>query len=141
MASEHRESSAIQAIKQLKARYFRLMDTKQWDEWQWVFTEDAWLKWGTEDDQVFEGREAIVAGVSASLKGAVTVHHGHMPEIEILSEDSARGIWAMYDWVDAPAFGLHGFGHYHEEYRCEEGVWRIARLLLTRLRVDQVAKG
>ena len=23
----------VEAIKQLKARYFRLMDTKQWDEW------------------------------------------------------------------------------------------------------------
>lgn len=137
MDPESRKLAHMESIKQLKARYFRFMDTKQWDEWQWVFTKDAWLKWGPEDDQVFEGREAIVAGVSQSLEGAVTVHHGHMPEIEILSETTARGIWAMYDWVDSPQFELHGFGHYHEEYRCEDGDWRIARLHLVRLRVDQ----
>ena len=140
MAPDLRELKDIESIKQLKARYFRFMDTKQWDEWQWIFTEDAWLKWGPDEDQVFEGRRAIVDGVSSSLEGAVTVHHGHMPEIEILSADAARGIWAMYDWVDAPAFELHGFGHYHEEYRRQEGVWRIHRLQLTRLRIDQGAK-
>lgn len=140
MTLESRELTAIESIKQLKARYFRLMDTKQWEEWQWIFTEDARLKWGSEESQVFEGREAIVSGVSASLEGAVTVHHGHMPEIEILSDREARGTWAMYDWVDAPTFELHGFGHYHEQYRFEKGVWRIHQLELTRLRVDQVTK-
>jgi 3-phenylpropionate/cinnamic acid dioxygenase small subunit len=34
----------IEAIKRLKARYFRLMDTKQWDQWGDVFTEDAHLR-------------------------------------------------------------------------------------------------
>ncbi|MBW8754754.1 MAG: nuclear transport factor 2 family protein, partial [Sphingomonadales bacterium] len=28
---------AIEAIRSLKARYFRLMDTKQWDELRGVF--------------------------------------------------------------------------------------------------------
>jgi len=32
---------AIEQLKQLKARYFRLMDQKRWDEWQEVFTEDV----------------------------------------------------------------------------------------------------
>jgi len=30
----------IEAIKQLKARYFRLLDTKQWDAWREVFSDD-----------------------------------------------------------------------------------------------------
>ena len=33
----------IEAIKQLKARYFRFMDEKRWDEWGQVFTHDATL--------------------------------------------------------------------------------------------------
>ena len=49
MDSPLRELRDIESIKQLKARYFRFMDTKQWDEWQWVFTEDARLKWGPEE--------------------------------------------------------------------------------------------
>ena len=31
----------IERIKQLKARYFQLMDQKRWDEWADVFTEDV----------------------------------------------------------------------------------------------------
>jgi SnoaL-like domain len=30
----------IEAIKQLKARYFRLLDTKRWDEWREIFSKD-----------------------------------------------------------------------------------------------------
>lgn len=32
---------AVEQISQLKARYFRLMDQKQWEEWRDVFTEDV----------------------------------------------------------------------------------------------------
>ena len=31
----------IEQIRQLKARYFHLMDQKRWDEWEQVFCEDA----------------------------------------------------------------------------------------------------
>ena len=30
---------------------------------------------------------------------------------------------------------LHGFGHYHEEYRCTDGRWQIRRSRITRLNV------
>ena len=130
----------IEAIKQLKARYFRLMDTRQWDEWEQVFSRDATLRWGPEEGQVMHGRAAIRAGVSGSLEGAVTVHHGHMPEIELLSADSARGIWAMSDRVDHPQYLLLGLGHYHEDYVKQAGFWHIARLELTRLHVVRTPK-
>ena len=123
----------LEAIKQLKARYFRFLDTKAWEEWGNVFTEDARLQWGPEDSQVMEGREAIVATVSAALDGAVSVHHGHMPEIELLGGGRARGVWAMHDRIDHPAYQLRGYGHYHEEYREQDGEWRIHRTTLTRL--------
>ena len=45
------------------------------------------------------GRDAIVRGVQKALEGTRTVHHGHMPEIEITGPTTARGIWAMYDYV------------------------------------------
>lgn len=31
----------IEEIKQLKARYFRLLDTRRWDEWAQLFTVDC----------------------------------------------------------------------------------------------------
>jgi len=130
----------LEAIRQLKARYFRLMDTKQWEAFGQVFTQDATVAASPDPDEVFRGREEIVRRVSGALREAVTVHHGHMPEIEITGPDTARGIWAMYDFVDLPQLVLHGWGHYHEEYRREDGVWRIASTRLTRLRLDMQPK-
>ena len=129
----------VEAIKQLKARYFRLMDTKQWDDWGLVFTADCVME-VPEAAMINRGRAEIVANVSAALVGTQTVHHGHMPEIEITGTDTARGVWAMTDYVEWPSdgarVGLKGYGHYHEEYERDAGVWRIARMRLDRLRID-----
>ena len=133
----------IEAIKQLKARYFRHMDRKDWDAWGEVFAEDAVLE-VPEVDMVLTGRAEIVASVSGSLVGTQTVHHGHMPEIE-LTGDTATGIWAMADYVEWPQpegearVGLRGYGHYVEEYVRQDGEWRIARSRLERLRVDPLS--
>jgi hypothetical protein len=130
----------IEAIKRLKARYFRLMDTKQWDQWGDVFTEDAHLAASPDPNETFHGRADIVKRVSAVLRDARTVHHGHMLEIELTGPDTATGIWAMYDFVDMPQLVLHGWGHYHEEYAKQGGAWRIRRSRLTRLRLDITQK-
>jgi uncharacterized protein (TIGR02246 family) len=131
----------IEEIKQLKARYFRFVDAKDWDAWAQVFAVDAVLEI-PEGELVHRGRDEIVANVSAVMEPVRTVHHGHMPEIELIGPDTARAIWAMEDYVEFPPaedgtrMGLRGYGHYHEEYRRDEGTWRIARLHLARLRVD-----
>ena len=131
----------IEAIKQLKARYFRLLDTQQWQEWRDLFSEDAILQWGPKAHHVFQGRDAIVDGVRGNLEGAQSCHQGFMPEIALQGDGHARGIWAMHDWIDHPAYDLVGFGHYHEEYRKhEDGRWRIQRSQLTRLREVRTAK-
>lgn len=127
----------IEAIKQLKARYFRLMDTREWQAWGEVFSEDARLRWGPEPGDVMQGREAIVAGVRRALEGAVTCHHGHMPEIELTGPASARGVWAMEDVIEGPRLSLHGWGHYEESYVKQAGCWRIVSSHLTRLRVER----
>ena len=90
------------------------------------------------------GRDAIVAFVSKSLVGAQSVHHGHTPEIDLLGSNTARGIWAMDDYVEWPVDdqgrrrGLKGYGHYEEEYLREDGEWRISRARLVRIRVDRL---
>ena len=60
-----------------------------------------------------------------------------MPEIVILDENSASGIWAMEDIVILPGLQLQGWGHYHEFYRKENDAWLIAKIRLTRLRLLQ----
>lgn len=138
------DAEAVEAIKNLKARYYRCMDTKQWDGWNDVFAVDATLDTREEapDLDIVVGRDHIIAFVSNVLEGVTTCHHGHMPEIELTSETTATGIWAMEDhlWVDEgsslPYKHLHGYGHYHETYEKVDGRWYIKTLKLTRIRVD-----
>jgi len=136
----------VEEIKQLKARYFRSLDHKNWDEFGQVFARDAVLE-VPEADMTRHGRAAIVESVSGLLEGTRTVHHGHMPEIELTGADTARGTWAMFDYVEWPApdpetrVGIQGYGHYLEEYVREDGHWRISRSHLARLRVDPLGSG
>lgn len=136
---------SIEKIKQLKARYFRLLDTQQWTDWGEVFTEGAVMDvsddTGSQETGLVRGRARIVKAVSGMLTGARTIHHGHTPEIEITDADRASGIWAMRDTVDfAPegeaSRGISGAGWYHEKYERDHGLWRISSMRLERLRVD-----
>ena len=133
----------LEAIRQLKARYFRFLDTKQWERWGDVFAEDAVLEHPANRLEALRGRAEIVATVSAGLTDRVTVHHGHMPEIEITGERTAKGIWAMYDLLlkllpDGNGEARYeGYGHYLERYvKGDDGRWRIAHLHLRRLHLE-----
>lgn len=127
----------IQAITQLKARYFRLMDTKDWDGLREVFTSDVHLDMTGEGAGEIDTVDAYLPFLIDSIGEVTTVHHGHMPEIELTSDTTATGIWAMEDelwWPEgSPIRYMHGYGHYHETYRKDDGTWRIASLTLTRL--------
>lgn len=142
---------ALEDIRKLKAAYFRCMDTKNWDELPGVFTQDAVfdVRGALENPKseaeyaalpVVTGRAAIVDYVRTGLTPLTSVHHGHMPEIEILSPVSAKGLWAMDDLLILPAGGpfrvFRGYGHYRETYAREGLVWRIATLQLRRLYVE-----
>jgi ketosteroid isomerase-like protein len=133
---------AIEAIRNLKARYFRLMDTKQWDALVEVFTADMQVL-TPEGKSYAEGGATYAAALRSSLEHAVSCHQGLMGEVEITDGNTARAIWGMQDviaWEDRhPKTGwksIVGRGHYHETYRREDGEWRIATLTLTRLRLD-----
>lgn len=138
---------AIEEIKNLKARYFRCVDTKDWSGLRSVFTDDAVLEIPENFENPF-GPDDFVEMVAAALANAVSVHHGHMPEIEILSDDRARAIWAMNDLLLFPpgdaglvgACSIVGDGHYHETYQRADGNWRIASLRLTRLRLQSTGQ-
>jgi hypothetical protein len=134
----------IDAIKQLKARYFRLLDTKQWEAWRSVFADDCRFE-GT--SRAYAGPDEFCAGTRQRLEAATTVHHGHMPEIVLTGPDTARGVWSMFDRVEfeepvdhgrGVGHGFTGYGHYEEEYRKVDGAWKIAMLRLTRLQMSPV---
>jgi hypothetical protein len=127
----------VEAIKQLKARYFRTMDTKDWAGMRQVFTDDVVVDTVSSGGEVVEGADTFMTYLRGVIGDVVTVHHGHMPEIELTSPTTATGVWAMEDMLRWPTgLELHGFGHYHETYEKVAGQWRISSTTLTRLRVD-----
>lgn len=138
---------AIEEIKQLKARYFRCMDEKDWAGLEAVFAPDLVADFrdstGTRDESLLtHGAALYVKNLAPILEKITTTHHGHMPEIEITSATTATGIWAMEDllWVGegapVPYKTMRGFGHYHETYEKIDGAWVIKTTRLSRLRVE-----
>jgi hypothetical protein len=129
--------SDLEAIKQLKARYFRTMDTKDWGAMRHVFTDDAVIDTTEAGGSLVTGADEFLKGLRAVLADAVTVHHGHMPEIDLTSATTATGIWALHDIVIfSNGVRLDGYGHYHETYAKGADGWRISSLRLTRLHTD-----
>lgn len=131
----------IEEIKRLKARYFRFLDSKRWQEFGEVFADDAVSLSPDTGEPMARGRHAIVERVKSVVRDAITVHHGHMPEIELTGPTTARGIWSMFDFVDYGDRSWKGYGHYEEEYVKANGRWKIKSFRLTRLRLDEQKRG
>jgi len=127
----------VEAIKQLKARYFRTLDSKDWAGLRQVFTDDVVVDTTASGGSVVTGAEEFLPYLRELIGDVVTVHHGHTPEIELTSATTAAGVWAMEDMLRWPnGREMHGYGHYHETYEKAAGTWCIKTLTLTRLRVD-----
>ncbi|ULE33287.1 nuclear transport factor 2 family protein [Mycobacterium sp. IDR2000157661] len=127
----------IESIKQLKARYCRLLDTKDWTAWRDIFTDDFHSDTSESGGKVIDGADEFVAFTRKSLRNQATVHQVHAPEIEVTSASTACGVWALEDVVRfGPGVNLRGYGHYTETYEKTDGQWRIKSSKLTRLRED-----
>jgi hypothetical protein len=116
--------AAIEDIRQTKARYFRCVDTK---DWQGLETGD-WTPPVVSLPQLVEGRAAVITLIRRMVEAITTVHQGHLPEIDFTAPDSARAIWPMSDELRdrQGRLILAGRGHYHEIYRRTHEGWRRA---------------
>jgi len=138
LAAQVAELADLEQLRQLKARYFRAVDTKDWDLLAQVLAPDAVLEVAGGRR---EGRDEILSVMSTRLAPLVTVHHGHMPELELTGPHTATGVWAMDDLLvgpvepGGPSLRRQGYGHYHERYVRLDGGWRIAHLRLVRIEV------
>ncbi len=93
----HDELDAIEHIKKLKARYFRCMDTKDWDGFQAVFADDASMDTTQEapNIEVVVGAPQIRQFVEGSVvsPSRSTPAPQHMPRSRSTSPTTATGIW------------------------------------------------
>jgi hypothetical protein len=127
----------IEAIKQLKARYCRYLDTKDWAAWRDLFSDDFLSDTSSAGGKVIRGADEFVAFTRKGLRSQATVHQVHAPEIELTSPTTAQGVWALEDVVRfGPGVNLRGYGHYTETYQKVDGRWYITSSTLTRLRED-----
>jgi hypothetical protein len=127
----------LERLKQLKARYCRLLDTKDWAAWRTLFTDDFRSDTTPAGGLVVDGADAFVAYTRRTLGDRATVHQVHAPELTLTSPATAEGIWALEDVVRlAPGVNLRAYGHYRETYVLVDGGWLIATSTLTRLRED-----
>ena len=153
--TEAERLAVIEAVRLVKAAYFRGVDTEDGDLVRAILAEDCVLdyrgcctdpKSGTDFmpamNVVLNGRSSWTAGAFAKA-GITSVHQGHQAEIAVTGPDSAQAIWAMTDRLymppGAPYGVMRGFGYYHETYVREGGSWKIATLTIERLRVETTA--
>lgn len=121
---------AIEAIKQLKARYFHACDTKQVDLIRECFAPgEIVLRYGRIGE--FTDREQLVEVFSelACHDHIVEMHHGQNPRIEVEDAVNASGHWGLYyyliDTRQQTVTQLAGF--YQDAYVCVDGQWLISK--------------
>jgi 3-phenylpropionate/cinnamic acid dioxygenase small subunit len=137
-----RDLELVEDIRDRKAKYCRYLDTKQFDAWEQLFTNDVRITFYGTDRQVlldvtsFDEFSRLTRQLFATTR---TIHQVHNSEITLKSELEAEAIWSMEDWhiytptEENPAKTLHGYGHYYETWRLVDGLWKIARLELRRI--------
>ncbi len=122
------ELEEFEQIKRLKYRYFRALDTNDWAMMKECLSETCVANYDG-GKYSFDGRAKIIDFFNTYMcrPTLITLHQAHHPEIELLDEDNATGIWYLQDIViDLEAnTTLRGAGFYHDHYQRIKDEWRI----------------
>lgn len=135
----------IDELKTLKAKYIRFGDTKRWDDLAKLLTRDFTAifeiapRFSKDQPRRAEisGRDLFINTWATALVGVVTMHAVLLPEITLVSPSAADGIWGMHDLVKMPNCVFEGWGHYHDHYVKERGVWMIKASRVTRIHTEE----
>ena len=124
---------AIEAIKRVKYRYLRALDTKHWDDFADTLTEDVVGEYGSSMGKAhrFTNRSDLVEFMRTSMPASViTEHRVSHPEITVEDggeADEAEAVWYLQDRVIVAEhdFMLFGAAFYRDRYRRTEDGWKI----------------
>ncbi|OBK91012.1 bile acid 7-alpha dehydratase [Mycobacterium sp. 1165178.9] len=120
----------IEAIKQVKYRYLRALDTKHWDDFTDTLAEDIKADYGPSigNELHFTNRADLVEYMRTSLpSNVITEHRVTHPDITV-DGDTATGSWYLQDRVMVAEFNfmLIGAAFYRDTYRRTEAGWKIS---------------
>ncbi len=128
--------AAIEAIRQLKARYFRFLDTCNLDAMESVFTPDLEVCWRGGDYEIAlsgwpELRRFYEQAFTKERFGMHTAHH---PEIHVNGAE-ATGTWYLHDiFFDTVGKNIvEGSALYEDDYVLRDGAWKVHRCRYNRL--------
>jgi SnoaL-like domain len=138
----------IEEIKQLKARYWRAVDTKDFQLLRTVFAaecvvdfRDAMLE--RDETKLWRDPDKFCEDTKLATQGVITVHHGFPPEISVTSEQEAEGVWPFEDLVLVseptlllPFKRLQGYGYYRDKYRKTTAGWKIQNIYISRVHME-----
>lgn len=127
----------IEQIKRVKYRYFRAMDTGNFDVLEDLYTDDIEVDYigGTYRWQL-KGKQELLAAQKASFNAdAVGCHNGHHPEIDIIDATTATGMWYMTDvFMDFKIGAVYyGSAIYRDTYKKVDGAWKLSRTTYKRV--------
>jgi hypothetical protein len=150
--TETEKLSAMEDIRQLRAKYWRGVDSHDGALVRSILAEDCVLDYngcmtdptsGVDHMPVMnlalEGRDSWQTD---NLEGPriVTVHTGHQYEIDITSDTTAAGIWYFTDRFFMPEGGpfsrFVGYGRYHETYEKTADGWKLKTTRIERIWVE-----
>jgi hypothetical protein len=115
-----------EAIEQLKYRYLRALDTKDWDAFADTLTDDVTGEYG--DRLHFTNRTELVDYMRSSIgPGVITEHRVTHPEISVDGDEATAG-WYLQDRVIVAEFDfmLIGAAFYRDTYRRTPDGWKIS---------------
>lgn len=144
----------IEQIKQVKSRYCRGVDTKDIDILTSAVAEQLTQDFTEAMHDPASGykpniqippstlpRDKAVRNIMYGLKNIITVHQVLCPDIKVIDENNAIGVWSMSDNVflkEGTGYAplMSGYGYYHDTYVREDDGWKIASTRVTRLYVN-----
>lgn len=137
---------AIEAIRQLKARYLDACDQKQPEQVRRCFVDGEMV---IDYDRVGVLRNADALADLFTRFGCephvVEMHHAQNPQISVEGPDHASGRWGLYyHLIDTRADRVTQLGGYYEdEYRRVDGEWKISatRFRVTSTQIFDLAEG
>jgi hypothetical protein len=129
LARQVQRLTDIEEIKRLRHAYFRCLDTANVEELRGLLTDDYACRCiGGGYEYVASSPQEFLEMIANSFHSEiVTQHNAHGPEIDLVDDERATGIWYFHDQVYnfRTRELLIGTGLYRDRYRKVEDRWKI----------------